>query len=394
MADSTLFRGGWVLAPDGTTTEPLDVLVTDGLITEIGVSLNADSAHVVDCTGSTVMPGLIDAHVHLAMAGPPEPDGGIDQTRARVADNARKLLAAGVTTARDAAGPAEVLLPQRTQCAADMAAGPQLLLCCEAIAWVGGHGTEFSGSAKIATEVGSPAAARDAVRHHIQVGADWIKVMLNGANDELEIDVDHLRAIVDEARAQGIRVAAHASNPRAVALAVSCGVDSIEHGNDIDDELAMAMAEAGIAMVTTTHVYRAGAGCAHTRGGMDPLAAFEPSVQEQVRSIMAVRVAAHEKAIPAMLRAGARIVLGTDAVIGPIDLAADELLSLTMLGMTPTQALQAATTTAAEVLELHDRGRIDTGLRADLIVVRGRADEDITAVTEPVLVMRGGAVVS
>jgi imidazolonepropionase-like amidohydrolase len=389
----TLLRGGWVLDEHGTAQPGLDVHVVDGLIAAVGPGLEAEGATVVDCTGATVMPGLIDCHVHLTMAGPSEPDGTLDQARARAAANARQLLEAGVTTARDASGPADVLLGQRELCAQDLSAGPQLLVCCEGIACVDGHGTEFAGSAKIVTEVDGPDAAREAVRRLVEIGADWVKVMLNGANDQVELDEEHLRAIVAEARQLGIPVAAHASNPSAVALAVRCKVDSIEHGNDIDDELAAAMAADGIAMVTTTYLYRAGAGCAHFHGDVDPLESFKADVREQVRSIMSVRVAAHEKAVPAAKRAGAPIALGTDSVIGPVDLVVDELQALTVLGLTPAEALRAGTVAGAELLRLPDRGRVAPGLRADLLVVRGRPDEDVSAVADPVLVVRGGTVV-
>jgi imidazolonepropionase-like amidohydrolase len=385
---ATLLRGGWVLEGDGSTRQRLDVLVEEGTIAAMGTGLEAFGADLVDCRGSTVMPGLVDAHVHLAMAGSAEPDSSAEQTRLRVEGNARDLLQSGVTTARDASGPSSVLLEQRARCEADPRAGPQLLLCCEGIACPDGHGTEFS-AVKIVTEVAGPDAARAAVRRLVELGADWVKVMLNGASAELELDEPELRAIVDEARARGVLVAAHASNERAVALAVRCGVDTVEHGNGIDDELAATMAARGIALVSTTHVYRAGAGCTDGPAG-DPLAAFEPRVREQVRSIMGERVAAHERAIPALLRAGATVALGTDAVVGPIGLAADEVAALTEIGMTPAQALHAATAAGAQVLRLLDRGRVAVGLRADLLVVRGRPDEDVATLRQPVLVMRGG----
>ena len=184
---STLFAGGFVLGPDGTARSGLDVHVQDGVVVAVGPDLVVEGADVVDCTGCTVMPGLVDCHVHLTMAGSGKPDATLDEARSRAAANARQLLEAGVTTARDASGPADVLLDQRTRCEEDPAAGPQLLLCCEGIATVGGHGTEFAGSAKIVTEVDGPEAAREAVRRLVRIGADWVKVMLNGANDQLEL---------------------------------------------------------------------------------------------------------------------------------------------------------------------------------------------------------------
>ena len=390
---SRLLTGGWVLGPDGRTSPGLDVHVEGERVVAVGPGLAVDGAEVVDCTGCTVMPGLVDAHVHLTMAGAAEPDATLEQARARAAANARRLLESGVTTARDASGPTDVLLDLRTRCEQDPAAGPHLVLCCEGIACVGGHGTEFAGSARIVTEVDGPEGARDAVRRLAEIGADWVKVMLNGADHELELTEAELRAIVDESRRLGIPVAAHASNPGAVALAVSCAVDSIEHGNDVDDELAVAMAAAGTALVTTTYLYRAGAGCAHVRDGIDPIDAFAPAVRGQVRGIMAVRVAGHEKALPAAKRAGVRIVLGTDSVIGPIDLVVDELQALTALGLTAAEALVAGTVAGADLLRLPDRGRVSPGARADLLVVRGRPDEDLATLAAPALVMRAGQVV-
>ena len=394
---TTLFRGGWVLHEDGTTARTdVDVRVEGHRVVAVGPGLEVNDATVIDCAGSTLMPGLIDAHVHLAMAGRTQPDATANEAQARVAANARQLLEAGVTTARDVSGPASLLLAQRTRCEVEAAAGPQLLVCCEGIATVDGHGTEFAGSAKIVTEVDGPEQARQAVRRLKQVGADWVKVMLNGADDQLELSEDELLAIVEEAKLQAIPVAAHASNPKAVALAVRCGVDSIEHGNDIDEDLAMQMADSGIALVTTTYVYRAGAGCAHSHGApglVDPLIAFEPQVREQVRSVLATRVAGHEQALPAAMRAGVRVVVGTDAVVGPIGMVANELRELAVLGLTPAEALRAATTAGAELLRLPDRGRIAEGLRADMLLVRGRPDEDLATLGAPVLVMRGGAIV-
>lgn len=372
-----LLRGGWVLEADGTTRRTADVLVGDGLIVAVDDAIAADGHDVVDCAGSTVMPGLIDAHVHLTMAG----DGD-------ALANAGALLAAGVTTARDVGGPADRVLAARAVCADDPSAGPQLLVCCEAICEVDGHGTEFS-AVKIAQEVDTADEARAAVRRLGEIGADWVKVMLNGANDGTELDLARLRAIVDEGRALGIRVAAHASNPRAVALAVDGRVDSIEHGNGINSAVAAQMAGAGMALVTTTYVFRAGAGCAHSHGP-NPLDAFEPEARKNVEKILQTRVADHEIAIPAARDAGVLIVTGTDSVIGPIATIADELESLLTIGLSPAEALCAATVNGAALLQLDDRGRVAAGLRADLMIVPGRPDRDITVTRTPSLVLRAG----
>jgi imidazolonepropionase-like amidohydrolase len=108
---------------------------------------------------------------------------------------------------------------------------------------------------------------------------------------------------------------------------------------------------------------------------------------------MSVRVAGHQKAIPAVVGAGTQVAVGTDSVIGPIGLVADELAAMVALGMTPAQVLVAGTVGGADLLGLADRGQVAPGLRADLLVVRGRPDQDITAIAKPVLVMRGGTVV-
>ncbi len=309
-----------------------------------------------------------------------------------VAANARALLAAGVTTARDVGGPAEPLLRQRAAAAADVTAGPELLVCCEAICEPGGHGTEFP-AVRIANEVDSPDEARAAVRRLKGIGADWVKVMLNGANDGTELGAERLGAIVDEGRAVGIRIAAHASNPRAVALAVDGGVDSIEHGNGIDAAQAAHMAASGMAMVTTTYVFRAGAGCAHAHGP-NPLDAFDGDARRSVEKILMTRVTDHERSVPLLRDAGALIVTGTDSVIGPIGTIADELESLVTIGLTPSEALVAGTRNGATLLRLPDRGRVAVGQRADLLVVAGRPDQDITTLRHPVHVLRAGTRIS
>lgn len=376
-----LLRGGWILEEDGTTSRVADVLVRDGLIIAIEDSIAADGEESIDCSGSTVMPGLIDVHVHLTMAN----DGD-------ALANARELLSIGVTTARDVGGPADRVLAARETCAADPSAGPQMFVSCEALADVDGHGTEFP-AVKIAYEVDDPEAARAAVRRHKELGADWIKVMLNGANMETELGAERLAAIVEEGKAQGIRIAAHASNPKAVALAVEGGVDSIEHGNGITEAQAAHMAATGMAMVATTYILRAGAGCAHSHG-IDMLDAFEPEARKNVEKILKNRIDDHLRSVPAARDAGVLICLGTDSVIGPIGRAVDELESLVATGLTPSHALQAGTVNGAKLLQLDDRGRVAVGLKADLLVVPGRPDQDITCVGQPTHVMRSGRLVS
>src|SRR5690348_14998177 len=224
MTERLLLRGGRLF--DGTEFRGVgDVLVEDGLISRIGAHVHEGDARVLDCSGATVLPGLVDAHVHLAWAGLEPPPASFDESLARARRNAAALLAAGVTSVRDVGGSLEVL------CALAGSPGPEVLHCGQILCAPKGHGTEIPLAVPIARECDGAEAFDVAVREQLAAGATAVKVTLNGAAGVVELSRFELLAVVEAAHAWGARVAAHASVRDAVALAVACGVDSVEHGN-------------------------------------------------------------------------------------------------------------------------------------------------------------------
>jgi imidazolonepropionase-like amidohydrolase len=372
-----LLRGGLVF--DGHDLPGVrDVLVRDGLVFGLGDGLDAAGAEVVDCAGTTVLPGLVDAHVHLAWAGVEPPPVSVEESLARARRNAAALLAAGVTTVRDVGGPLAVLTSSL--------GGPEVLHCGEILCAPKGHGTEIPLAVPIARECDGPEAYDVAVREQLAAGATAVKVTLNGASGQVELTAEELRAVVEAAHDWGARVAAHASVREAVALAVDCGVDSIEHGNGLDARLAEAMRDKGIALVPTVAIFE------EIRAQLASDDTFLPHEQVAAHRCAAEqRVAEHGPSLVAARDAGVRVALGTDRVPGgQVVAVVEELHALVRQGFSVIAALRAATSSAAAVLGLDDRGAIRPGLRADLVVADGDVTADLDALRTPRLVLQGG----
>jgi imidazolonepropionase-like amidohydrolase len=372
-----LLRGGLVF--DGHDLPGVrDVLVRDGLVFGLGDGLDAAGAEVVDCAGTTVLPGLVDAHVHLAWAGVEPPPVSVEESLARARRNAAALLAAGVTTVRDVGGPLAVLTSSL--------GGPEVLHCGEILCAPKGHGTEIPLAVPIARECDGPEAYDVAVREQLAAGATAVKVTLNGASGQVELTAEELRAVVEAAHDWGARVAAHASVREAVALAVDCGVDSIEHGNGLDSGLAEAMRDKGIALVPTVAIFE------EIRAQLASDDTFLPHEQVAAHRCAAEqRVAEHGPSLVAARDAGVRVALGTDRVPGgQVVAVVEELHALVRQGFSVIAALRAATSSAAAVLGLDDRGAIRPGLRADLVVADGDVTADLDALRTPRLVLQGG----
>lgn len=368
-----LLRGGTVFDGErliGTS----DVLFDGAQIIAVGPDLVAPDGHeIVDCRGHTVLPGLIDAHIHLAWAGVDPPPSDVAASRARAVRNAARLLEAGVTTARDTGGPLEVLAPVADELAADELPGPELVHCGRVLCAPGGHGTEVPVPVTIARECRGPQGFRDGVREQLAGGAGFIKVTLNGASGNIELDCDELAAVVDEAHRAGVGVACHASVRAAVALAITCGVDTIEHGNGLDVELAERMAAKNIALIATATIFVE----LHERG--------------EHGAVAAQRVREHGPAVAAAIEAGVRIGFGTDRVPGGHIVAiAAEARALGRLGLSRIDVLRAATSVNADAIGRTDRGVIRRGTRADVAVFRGDVTHDVGLLVDPALVVKNG----
>jgi imidazolonepropionase-like amidohydrolase len=383
--------GAWA---DGTV-----VLVEDHVIA--GISRSApDGWPVLEMPGTSLLPGLIDAHTHVLLR---TSWNELELARQMVEENpghkAASALQAmaislrhGFTTIRDlgteGAGYADVGL--RDAAREGMVPGPRMLVAGPAIRSIGRYplpGLPHSMTFPVGIDSCTGAAAcRETVRTQIAYGIDCLKIYVSERFDTPSGDEDYpdgplvwteeeVHALVDEAHRQGIRVAAHSLTLSGARLAVAAGVDSIEHGFGISPELAADMATRGTALVPTLLVTR-------------EHAAHGSHVTGRVR-------AAHDRSFVNCLEAGVRIVLGTD--VGGFEWTrvpqAEEFSLMTRLGMSAADALRAGTLWAAELLGLAGRGGdIAPGAAADIVAVAGDPLQDIECLQQVRLVIQGGLI--
>src|SRR5262245_35953950 len=363
------------------------VLVADGVIA--GVHGPAGpvpaGAHVVDLPGLTLMPGLVDAHLHLCFDASNDPVGhlagtGDDLLIVRMAGAARRALRAGVTTARDRGGRGYLAVALRRAGVAGplpaiVAAGPP-------ITTPGGH-CHFLGGAASGNR-----ALRAAVWERAERGVDVIKVMASGGNMapgplpyEPQFGAGALRAIVDQAHRHGLPVIAHAHSARSIADAVAAGVDGIEHatfrtadGVDAPEAVIRAIARQRVAVGWTV--------------GRDPGQAGP--VMPQIASRMAGLLATRRR----LYESGAVLVPGSDAGVSPAkphDVLPFAPSDLAAGGLSPAETLRAMTSRAAQACGLgHRKGRIAPGFDADILVIDGNPLDDLAAVRRLRAVYAGG----
>jgi imidazolonepropionase-like amidohydrolase len=389
----TVLRGATLI--DGTGASPVPdatLVVRDGRIESItGAAGGGPPAapDVIDATGLTVLPGLIDCHDHLAFHGYEltarwglsEPASTRSLRTGRVIE---QTLAAGYTTVRDAGG---LDAGFRAAVAEGLIRGPRLLTAVAIISPIGGIGDRVSPSGHECLVPHDPALpagvangveeVRRVVRTMIRSGADVIKCATTGGASsraghgptDPAFNLDEMRALVDEAHAQGRKVMCHALGGPGLRLALEAGVDSIEHGCylDEDPELIPMMAERGIVLTPTLLVYQY-----HRESKA-------PHVRERARALREH----HRESIRRALAAGVRVVAGTDAGGHGHPPNAGELPLLVAAGLTPMQAIQAATGWAAECVGLErEIGTLEKGKKADLIAVAGDPLADVGMLTD------------
>ncbi|MDT7725026.1 MAG: hypothetical protein QOI21_1602 [Actinomycetota bacterium] len=354
---TSLLTGGLVLDPDSGATTRADVLLDGDRIAAVGLGL--DSAEHVDCTGGVLIPGLIDCHAHVAF-----PRRESLPRSARILEAVpvlRGLLARGITTVRDAWGADAGITHALRE---GWITGPDLLVSLRQLSPTGGLGdswepdswqdSRFEDPSLPDPLFDGPDSARAAVRRMVRAGADWIKVGASGAmwslteRRDISPTDEELGALVDEARRCGRDVLAHAHTARSVISAAVAGARSIEHGVFLDADAVEAMREHGCWYVPTLAV-----------------------VAEEFAS-------AHRESVRLAMAAGVPIAAGSDMAHRPhVDLLT-ELPLLAEAGLGDAGALRAATSEAARLLRLdHDRGRIEAGLRADLVLLRGSGLGDV-----------------
>jgi imidazolonepropionase-like amidohydrolase len=385
-----LFRNANLLDPlRKDLLEGHDILVEGGVVREVSDKpLQSKTARVIDVKGKTVMPGLIDLHVHVIAVE-------LNLSRQvhmpnvlitlRSVPMLRGMLRRGFTTVRDAGG-AGFAFKQAVD--AGLAQGPRLFVSGRALSQTGGHGdmrgrSDFldpAATCSTCVRVGALArvvdgvdAVRRAVREELQMGADQIKIMASGGVASPTDPVgafgyseDEIRAIVEEAAGRGTYVMAHAYTAAAIARAVRCGVRTIEHGNLVDAPTAALMAELGAYAVPTLVTYDALANEGESFG----------LPKESVAKVADVREAGL-RSLEIYKKAGVKMGFGSDLLGESQRLQSDEF-RLRAEVLSPAEAIASATVVGAEVLGMPDRlGRLVPGALADILVVDGNPLRDV-----------------
>ncbi|HZB41194.1 MAG TPA: amidohydrolase family protein [Ilumatobacter sp.] len=376
----TVLRGGDVFDASGSAPASGDVVIEDGRIVAVGAGLDGDDE--IDCGGRTVLPGFIDSHVHFMADGDLDPLSPVRTPFSMnfflAAERMARTLAAGVTTVREAGGSD---LGVKEAQASGLVPGPSMLISITILSQTGGHGDSWevcgAGMPTLLTEhPGRPSNVVDGaeemrrkVRELVRAGADVIKVCTSGGVLSPRDDPRHghfrddeLDVLVAEATAAGRWVMSHAQATDGIKSAVRAGIRSIEHGIYLDDEAIEMMLDRGTYLVPTL-VAPMGVLEAADRGVNVPQYAID-----KTKLVME----SHRDSIARAIAAGVKVAMGTDSGVVPHGENLRELEQMTLCGMSPTDALVASTRTAAELLGvLDDRGTIEPGKRADLVVLDG-----------------------
>jgi imidazolonepropionase-like amidohydrolase len=410
-AERTVLRAErWVDVAAGEVRSPAVVVVEGNKIVSVdGDSDGASEAREIDLGDVTLLPGLMDMEINLMLGGPNtasrerraihgvQDDPVFRALRATV--NARTTLLAGFTTVRNLGLMVktggyllDVALARTID--AGWVVGPRIISAGHAITPTGGHldPTMFRQFAPhvlpLSVEEGianGVPQVRECVRYQLKYGAGVIKISASGgvmshsgAAGAQQYSDEELAAIVDEAHRAGIRVAAHAHGDGAIRACIRAGVDCIEHGSLASDDTIRMMVEHGTFLVPTSYLSE----------GLD-ISNAAPELQAKAAEVFPQARAMLGKAV----KAGVKIACGTDAPAVPHGQNAKELWAMVDRGMTPMQALQAATMTSAELINREsDLGRLEPGYLADIIAVPGDPSADITLTEDIRFVMKDGQI--
>jgi len=356
----------------GQAIEPATVIVRNSKIAAAGPSRTVSiprGAARINGRGLTVLPGLIDCHVHLCLGAEPDVVKAVEEetpaeTLLKAARSAQHTLEAGVTTVRDVGSRDHSIFALKQAIDKGIIPGPRIIGAGRAICMIGGH-ARFIGQ-----EVAGPEQVRKVVQEQIEAGAEVIKVIASGgvltpgtSPDQAQMTLEELRSAVDEAAGAGRKVAAHAHGAAGMKNAIRAGVHSIEHATLMDDEAAGLMQSHRVYMVPTLSALATTAAC--RRGCGIPDSALDKAKAMTKRHQMSFRQA-H--------RQGLLIAMGTDAGT-PFNAHGDnaqELERMVAYGMSPMEAILTSTSAAARLIGIGDRvGTLARGKEADLVLIDG-----------------------
>ncbi len=380
----------------GVIVRNVTVLVQGDRIHAINPAMTSGSATVIDLGDVTLMPGLIDLHTHLTMdIEPGWQYNPVTWTAAdyalRGARNAQRTLRAGFTTVRDLGGHGFGDVSLMKAIDRGDVPGPRMIPAAHSIGITGGH-CDVTGFAPGILEVGpdegvanGPVELTRAVRYQLKHGARVIKICatagvlsFEGTVGAQQLSDEELKAVVDEARRHGVRVAAHAHGTEGIIAASRAGVTSVEHVSYLSDKAIAELKKNGTWAVFTLYLTTA----------LDS-ANLPPALRIKAKEA----TTASFKSFQAANKAGVKIAFGTDAAVYPHGENAREFATRVNLGQSPLEALRGATTYAVQVLGVDDRGVIAPGKLADLIAVPGDPLKDVTVAEHVSWVMKGGKVV-
>lgn len=404
----TVIHAGRLIArADRGAEGPSTITVRNGRIERVerGLQPPPAGAKLIDLSAMTVLPGLIDSHVHLASdrAGNEGLLAAFTESPALHAYeaqmNARKTLEAGFTTVRNLGDEGGVTLALRDAIARGWVQGPRIIDAGTSISTTSGHMDGRLGlnddvaEALVHTDnlCDGPDECRKAVRRQVGRGADVIKIATTaGVNSVIAAGLgqqmfdDEAKAVVDTAHLYGKKVAVHAHGASGIAAALRAGADSIEHGTLMDEAEVALFRKSGAYYVPTLST---------VNGYKERLAADPNAYSPAVRAKIEWRIGITGKALERAVKGGVRIAFGTDAGVSKHGRNADEFELMVKHGMTPRTALTAATTGAADLLGLgQEVGAIEPGKAADVIAVSGDPLADVTVLKRVAFVMRAGEV--
>ena len=365
-----ILRDAQVLDGKGGRVERTSLVVGGGVIVQITKNPEVSSGDaVIDCSGRTIMPGLIDMHVHPAIPNIQAPAGYFALMFQK---NALKMLRAGFTSIRCLGSPHYVDLDARRAAAEGLVLQPRIFAAGMGLCVTNGHLARLN----LGVEVDGPEAFRAAARGLIKRQADWLKISADALTSYSLASVQEMKAAVDVFHGAGKRAAIHAGTPQGIANSLETGADTVEHGFFLaeEPELIQKMVERRVYYVPTLYI--------HERWDTTKDRRYSSEVLEYVRRAQRV----HPKSFRMALEAGVRIAMGSDegGVPGsPIGEAAYELELMVKYGMKPMEAIISATSRAAEALGVSNKiGAVGEGMEADLLLVDGDPSSDISLLSK------------